>query len=576
MEDLIIEQDIEKYPYLKELAKYTIFTSKEDVEKLKNGDTINIDNQDVSIEFLKRILNNDLYFEYALKYFKGDINTFQVTYIINGDIGSLVLYKKNTIIKAIEHLVSSRQIILNQVEQEILNSLRNSISFKEFLEEFKRDNYNIYIDGIEYFIPVEQIISFMQLPNKQFDNLCSNVEIQEINGVKREYFIYAAFNFFRENEILEEYLLPDIIIDHYNGIKSLQKIDLQAINKHLETTDTLYQNVQIDNDLENKIFCGLPKDSTLLEKAIYIYIKMCKLLTYDEEYYAVNQKGYAAIKHKDTEHVSAVTLENNRVVCYEFNLIYTKLLDKIGIHFSSNYKSLFDEDYGSVHVSLDFRAGKFLVTADSVTSILLGDIAQAKLNQPLIGIKCINRNLQTQQEFKESLTKMYRLIADHEKNVKDVQEVEHVQTFDELLTEYSKTTESIEDISLNERLSILIDKANSTEMVGIDSLSYILQLYHILFAFEQIENNISLTIVRNNIPMDASKLAMPITIFTLNEQGFQENPTQNIYYYYSPNSKLIMITREELQNRFNDKVFEYILEKDPRIPGINEDGELKK
>lgn len=576
MEDLIIEQNIEKYPYLKDLTKYTIFTSKEDVEKLKNGDTINIDNQDVSIEFLKRILNNDLYFEYALKYFKGDINTFQVTYIINGDIGSLVLYKKNTIIKAIEHLVSSRQIILNQVEQERLNSLRNSISFKKFLEEFKRDNYNIYIDGIEYFIPVEQIISFMQLPNKQFDNLCSNVEIQEINGVKREYFIYAAFNFFRENEILEEYLLPDIIIDHYNDINSLQKIDLQAINKHLETTDTLYRNVQIDNALENKILSLLPADTTLLEKAIYIYIKMCKLLTYDDEYYAVNQKGYAAIKHKDTEHVSAVTLENNRVVCYEFNLIYTKLLDKIGIHFSSNYKSLFDEDYGYVHVSLDFRAGKFLVTADSVTSILLGDIAQAKLNQPLIGIKCINRNLQTQQEFKESLTKMYRLIADHEKNVKDVQEVEHVQTFDELLTEYSKTTESIEDISLNERLSILIDKANSTEMVGIDSLSYILQLYHILFAFEQIENNISLTIVRNNIPMDASKLAMPIAIFTLNEQGFQENPTQNIYYYYSPNSKLIMITREELQNRFNDKVFEYILEKDPRIPGINEDGELKK
>lgn len=576
MEDLIIEQDIEKYPYLKELAKYTIFTSKEDVEKLKNGDTINIDNQDVSIEFLKRILNNDLYFEYALKYFKGDINTFQVTYIINGDIGSLVLYKKNIIIKAILELMLSRQISLKPEEQEKLNILKNSISFKKFLEKNKEDNYNIYIDGIEYFIPVEQIISFMQLPNKQFDNLCSNVEIQEINGVKREYFIYAAFNFFRENEILEEYLLPDIVIDHYNDINSLQKIDLQAINKHLETTDTLYQNVQIDNALENKILSLLPADTTLLEKAIYIYIKMCKLLTYDDEYYAVNQKGYAAIKHKDTEHVSAVTLENNRVVCYEFNLIYTKLLDKIGIHFSSNYKSLFDEDYGSVHVSLDFRAGKFLVTADSVTSILLGDIAQAKLNQPLIGIKCINRNLQTQQEFKESLTKMYRLIADHEKNVKDVQEVEHVQTFDELLTEYSKTTESIEDISLNERLSILIDKANSTEMVGIDSLSYILQLYHILFAFEQIENNISLTIVRNNIPMDASKLAMPIAIFTLNEQGFQENPTQNIYYYYSPNSKLIMITREELQNRFNDKVFEYILEKDPRIPGINEDGELKK
>ena len=46
----------------------------------------------------------------------------------------VVHYKKNTIIKAIEHLlVSSGQIILNQVEQERLNRLRNSISFKIFL-----------------------------------------------------------------------------------------------------------------------------------------------------------------------------------------------------------------------------------------------------------------------------------------------------------------------------------------------------------------------------------------------------------------------------------------------------------
>lgn len=576
MEDLTIEQNIEKYPYLKDLAKYTIFTSKEDVEKLKNGDKINIDNQDVSIEFLKRILKNDFYFEYALNYFKGDRNAFAVTYIIEGDTGASIHYKKNTIIKAIEHLVSSGQIILNQVEQERLNRLRNSISFKIFLKELKEDNYNINIDGTEYSIPVEQIISFMQLPNDQFDNLCSNVEIQEINGVRREYFIYAAFNFFRGNKILEEYLLPDIIIDHYNDINSLQKIDLQAINKHLETTDTLYQNVQIDNALENKILSLLPADTTLLEKAIYIYIKMCKLLTYDDEYYAVNQKGYATLKHKDTNHVSAVTPENNKVVCYEFNLIYTKLLDKLGIHFSSNYKSMLNEEYGSVHVNLDFRAGKFLVMADSVTSILLGDIMQAKLNQPLIGIKCINRNLQTQQEFKESLSRMYQLIASQEKNLIKSSQVEHTQTLDELLDEYSKSTDNIQEISLNERLAILIDKVNSTEMVGIDSLSYIIQLEKILFTHEQIGKNIAFTIVRNNIPIDGSKIAMASAIFTLNEQGFQEKPDKNIYYYFNPNSKLISITKEELQNRFNDKVFEYILEKDPRIPGINEDGELKK
>ena len=33
MEDLIIEQNIEKYTYLKDLTKYTILTSKIDIEK---------------------------------------------------------------------------------------------------------------------------------------------------------------------------------------------------------------------------------------------------------------------------------------------------------------------------------------------------------------------------------------------------------------------------------------------------------------------------------------------------------------------------------------------------------------
>lgn len=575
MEDLTIEQYMEKYPYLKELAKYTIFTSKEDVEKLKNGDNIKIDHQNVSIEFLKRILNNDLYFEYALKYFKGDINAFAVTYIIEGDTGASIHYKKTTIIRGIEQLVSSGQIILNQVEQERLNSLKNSISFKKFLEELKEDNYNINIDGTEYSIPVEQIINFMQLPNEQFDNLCSNVEIQEINGVKKEYFIYAAFNFFRENQITEEYLLPEIIVDHYNEINSLQKIDLQAINKHLKTEDTIYKKVQIDNGLENEILSRLPQDATLLEKAIYIYIKMCKLLTYDDEYYAVNQKGSATLKHKNADHVSSISLENNKVVCFEFNLIYTKLLDKLGIHFKSYYKSLVGEKYGSGHVELDFRVGKFLVSADSVTSILLGDITKAKLNQPLIGIKCINRNLQTEKDFNESLTKMYKLIASQEKNIDEVR-VEHVETLEELLKEYSLTTENLQDISLNERLSILITKVNSTKFVGIDSLSYVLQLGKILFTAEQLKNNISATILRNNLPIDEETIAMASVIFTINEQGFTERPDLNIYFYFNPNSELVPISKEELQNRFNDGVFEYILEKDPKIPGITEKGETKK
>ena len=576
MEELTVEQWMEKYPYLRNMAEYTLFTTREDVEKLRNSEKVKINSEDVSIEFLKRILNNDFYFEYVSRYFNGDINNFAVCYIIGGDIGGSIYYKKSTIIKALDQLISSGQIVLQPDEQQKLDILKNSISFERFQEKHKGNKYNIDIDGNKYSIPIEQLISLMQLPDEQFDNLCSSVDMKEINGIPKEYFIYAAFKFFRDSKALEEYLMPDIVASRYRDIGSLQKIDLQAINKHLTTTDTKYQSIKIDSNLEHEIISGLPENTTDLEKAIYIYIKMCKLLTYDEEYYAVNQKGVATEKHKSTDYVSSITLENNKVVCFEFNLIYSKLLNQLGIHFSSDYKKMVGEAYGAGHANLEFRTDKFLVSADSVTSILQGDIMQAKLNQPLVGLKCINRNQQTQQEFKQSLTKMYQLVAQQEKSLSESKQVEHIQTLDELLEEYSHVTTNIQDISLNERLSILVSKVNSTGMVGIDSLSYVLQLRKILFTEEQRKNNISVTIVRNNEPFEEGKVAMASAIFTLNGQSFEENPKQNVYYYFNPNHELVPITREELQTRFNDGKLEYVEKDDPRIPGIIESGGMKR
>lgn len=576
MEDLTVEQWMEKYPYLRNMSECTLFTSKEEFEQLRYSEKIKVDSKNVSIEFLKKILNNDFYYEYASRFFNNDINKFAVSFIIYGDTGGSICYEKSTIIKGIENLISSGQITLQSDEQERYKSLKNSISFEKFLEKHKGNNYDIDIDGNKYSISIEQLVSLMQMPNEQFDDLCSNNNIKDIIGIQKEYFIYAALKFFTESRAIEEYIMPDNVVNRYKDIGSSQKIDLEAINKHFTTTDTKYQNIQIDSSLEQSILAGMPENATDLEKAIYIYIKMCKTLTYDEEYYAVNQKGVATKKHKSTDYVSTITLENNKVVCFEFNLIYSRLLNQLGIHFSSDYKGMVGESYGAGHANLEFRSGKFLVSADSVTSILQGDIMQSKLNQPLVGLKCINNNQQTQQEFKESLTKMYQLIAQQDMSISERQQVEHIQTLDELLEEYSHVTQNIQDISLNERLSILINKVNSTKMIGIDSLSYVLQLRKILFTEEQRKNNIAVTIVRNNEPFEEGKVAMASAIFTLNARSFEENLDQNIYYYFNPNQELTPITKEELETKFNDGKLDYVEKDDPRIPGIIESGGLKR
>ena len=570
MQDLTTEQWIEMYPYLKEMSKYTLFTSAEDVKKIRNGEKINVDEIEISIEFLKKILNDNNYYEYAHNFFTNETNKFIVSHIIAGDIGASIDYKKTQIIKGLEQLITSKTLVLQPDQQKKYETLKNAISSEQFIDKNKGTEYSIEIEGKKYSIPIEQLVYIMELPEETFDTLCDNDEIKFINKIPKEHFIFAIYKYFETNKIFDEYIMPKTISDRYDDIKSSKKIDIQALNKHLHTTDTKFKKVKIDENLDNEIKNGMPENASELEQAIYIYIKMCKLLTYDEEYYAVDQKGEATKKHEDINYVSGITPTNNQVVCFEFNLIYSKYLNDLGIKFSSDYESMLGEAYGAGHVNLEFRSGKYLVSADSVTSILQGDIMRAKLNQPLVGLRCINNNEKTKQEFKKIASEMYNLVAQQEK-----QKNENAQTFNELMNEYINVTTNIKNVDLNEKLSILIDKVNSTKMVGIDSLSYVLQIEKILFDEDERKNNIGITIIRNNEPFDQNKVAMPTAIITLNKKSFEE-PENNIYYYYNPNDELMRISKEELQSKFDDKTFEYVANDDPKIPGIIESGEIKK
>lgn len=576
MENLTTEQWMEKYPYLRKMAESIIFTTADDINSMKNGEKISVDGQEIAVEFLKRIVQDSNYYDYASRFLDNEIASFGVCYIIGGDTCGTIKYEKSTLLEGIEQLITSGKLILKPEEHQRYEKLKNCISFERFLEKVTGNNYNIEIDGNKYSIPIERIISLMQLSEEDFDRLCNSSEIKNIDGIPKEHFIYASYKFFRENRVFDGFAMPTNIKTRFKDIQSFQKIDLQAINKHLETEDSKFKTVQLDPEFKTAILSGIPEDSTQLEKAIYIYIKMCKLLTYDDEYYAVNQKGPATMKHEDVNYVSTINLTNNRVVCFEFNLIYSKLLDELGIKFKSDYKNMIGEDYGAGHVNLEFRSGKFLVDADSVTSILQGDIMRSKLNQPLVGLRCVNKNKNTQQEFKTAVTKIYEILAKQELQFNETPKIGHIETFEELMNEYVRTTTNIQNVSLNEKLSILIDKVNSTGMVGIDSLSYILQLKKVLFNELERTNNIGISVIRSNETIDANRTAMACAIISVNKEGFEIAPDHTVYYYYSPNNELIPISREELQSKFNDEIFGYIENDNPKISGIVEAGGMKR
>ena len=567
MADLTIEEQLEQYPYLKQMSDCTLFVTQEEYNEMYKSEKIKIGKEAVSIEYLKRILNDPKYFDYAKKYFMGEINVFTISYIIYGDTGGNINYEKVSIIKAIEQLIKDGRLSLSDEELNRFNILKGNVTYEMFVEKNGNKTYELDVDGNNYTFQVRDILELLQMPEEEFNRLCSDNEIKTYKGFPKEHFIYASYVYFKKNEYTNNFLFPPTMLQKLYEIETLQKIDIQAINKHLETKDSMFRKVVINPALEQEILKDMPEDVSSLEKAIYIYIKMCKLLTYDQEYYAVNQKGPATLKHQDINFVSTITPENNEVVCFEFNLIYSKLLDKLGIKFASDYKNMVGEAYGDAHANLEFRCDKYMVSADSVTSILQGDIMQAKLNQPLVGLKCLNVNLETQQEFNLLVKKMYELIVMQEKGLTD--EVGHTQTLDELLREYAHLTSNLKEVSLDEKLSILGEKVNSRGMVGIDTLSYVLQLRKVLFTEEERKDNVVVSIVRDNNPEQEGKIAAAKAIMAINKEGFEQAPDNTVYYYLD-NNKLVAISKEELQTKFANKDLEYIEKDDPRIPGISE------
>lgn len=441
------------------------------------------------------------------------------------------------------------------------NVISKKKTVQEFLKQYQSEIYETTIDSQNYSIPISLFISFFDLTNPEFNNFCSN-HITTINNIPKEHFIYAACKFIKTQKILETFAIPQNVIIRYQELLTQQKIDFEALNQYLITSDTLHQKIAINDSLRAKILSEMPQNMSSLEKSIYIYIKMCKLFTYDDEYIAAKNQEFIFEKHKDLNYISKITPENNRIVCFEFNIIYSKLLEELGIHFKSNYKDTDTEAYGLNHVKLKYRVKKFIIQADSVTSILRGDLVKSKLNEPLIGLKCINKNLTTKQEFQNIVKKVYELIIDQEKKQGVYQE-----SLQELLKEYRELTTNKKEITISEKIEILTTKLNNAKLVGIDAISYIVHLIEILFQQAEINHNITATLIGNYNPNHPEKNAETEMIIACNEIDINTAQWQNIYYYVNSKNQIMQVSKEFLIEKLQKKEFDYLEEQD-RIPGL--------
>ena len=74
------------------------------------------------------------------------------------------------------------------------------------------------------------------------------------------------------------------------------------------------------------------------------------------------------------------------------------------------------------------------------------------------------------------------------------------------------------------------DKINSSKIKGIDLYYYISEMKKIFFENDELKNNFSFNIIRNNLPIKEDQTASLAGIFSINNHSFSEFEDYNEYY----------------------------------------------
>lgn len=504
------------------------------------------------VELLEYTLNDEQTFKTLFNIFQ-NAHKFKIASDSSMD-DETYEYEKIPFLEAIEVARDKGLIKLNRETYSRYKTLLDLISYGILKKQLQNKTIQAKVDGITYNIPANKIIEFLELDTKTLDDYINTPNRK--GSISKEAFLYIVRRFIIREELMDNFIFPENIEKRITDIVNYEILDFESQNTYLSDENSLTSKTNLNPELIEAITKDIPANYSTLEKAIFIYIKMCKILSYNDEFFAAKQRGLAAEKHRIIDYIETISPQFPEVVCYEFNAIYAKMLHSLGINFQRECFS-WKNKYGDGHENLSFRVGKYIIEADSSRKILTGDLFNAKVGNSIKGLKCRNQNFDTYMDFDEILRKVYKDIKKEDKS-----------TFSEALKEYEELTNAKQaHIPFNTRFDLFLEKIRTSSFNGLNIMSYILRLVNVLFTEEEREHYIDFEIIRDNNPKDEDKIVATCGIITMNEKGILKDEEHNKYYIYI-NGELKRILKRTLIRNIITGTLGFIDSEEQYIPGI--------
>lgn len=281
--------------------------------------------------------------------------------------------------------------------------------------------------------------------------------------IQNKYDIATLITFMDSCEYFKMDNLPELVV-YYKRLlsqpnyleaydKFFNELDQDMINNI--TSNQTKHSFEINADIKNFVLKDMLSDLTKLEKAIYIYSKLCKILDYDMEYYNDN----ANKKFIAEESISDVDLSNNNVVCYTFSYIYSGLLREIGIDQIKEAK-INKGEFVNKHASVEFVVDNIVIMADSThAGAEIGDLTTLKVENKINGLRCSQFNIEKQNKVNQAKKKV-EMILEKEKT-------------DEETNYFLPSQERLDSMTSIDKYILFNDLVAATPLTGVSLLGYI-------------------------------------------------------------------------------------------------------
>lgn len=550
-------------------AKNTLLIKDEELfERYKNDAIMSLRTQRgysaISRHLVLDILTNEGLRQYLLLHMNDEQGiVIRISLFQDGEVKDSIMITRATLAKALDKFTKEIDVKIPEWVQMRMALISNLSAVYSLKQNFANEINTCVVDGK---ICEISCLDLYEILNKSEEDYKKFIEEDEemtfiVNKVEKTYpkrvVVYMLINFIEKKRILENYLLPEVALNRYIELYSNKKIDYESINKYEKTNDdydngiSISELIDLDKGLEAAVLSDMNPTYSLLEKAIYIYYKLCELLSYDQQYYAANQKGEEAENRCDITRINKVSLLNNEVVCYEFIAIYSYFLRRLGIKYTVD--NAVQDEYGKGHSTISFKVGEYLVNADSTRSILSNDMTSAKINAPLIGMRVTNENVATRNKFLDTYNKVINDIA---KTKKDK------QVFSDAVKEYREKYAQ-KHLSKKEKIYLLFKEIGNIKLKGIDVVSVHMRIYESLFRNDA---DININFISSTVNAYKDYNYTPLTILSV-----RLSDDDYVYYQIDPNNPNLVetISGEEIRELFESRDYAYLGTNDKVIPGIN-------